>query len=69
MTQLAYLQQQTTIYQQAKISITDSGKGIPEESLRKIFEPLFTTKPPGENSGLELNIVKKSLESISVRSP
>ena len=50
------------IDQQAKISITDSGSGIPEEIKSKIFEPFFTTKPPGEGSGLGLDIVKKIIE-------
>jgi signal transduction histidine kinase len=52
----------TTIDQQAKISITDSGSGIPEEIQLKIFEPFFTTKQPGEGSGLGLDIVKKIIE-------
>jgi len=52
----------TTIDQQAKISITDSGSGIPEEIQSKIFKPFFTTKPPGEGSGLGLDIVKKIIE-------
>ncbi|HEY9741305.1 MAG TPA: AAA family ATPase [Coleofasciculaceae cyanobacterium] len=55
----------TQVNQQAKISITDSGSGIPEEIRLKIFEPFFTTKPPGEGSGLGLNIVKKILEKHS----
>ncbi|NJK69634.1 MAG: AAA family ATPase [Microcoleus sp. SU_5_3] len=45
-----------------KISVTDSGKGIPEEIKAKIFEPFFTTKPAGEGSGLGLDIVKKIVE-------
>ncbi|MEG4145195.1 AAA family ATPase [Microcoleus sp. Pol12B5] len=47
---------------QAKISISDSGKGIPEEIKGKIFDPFFTTKPAGEGSGLGLDIVKKIVE-------
>ncbi|PSB53671.1 serine/threonine protein kinase [filamentous cyanobacterium Phorm 6] len=47
---------------QAKISVTDSGKGIPEEIKSKIFDPFFTTKPAGEGSGLGLDIVKKIVE-------
>ncbi|MBD0306651.1 MAG: GAF domain-containing protein, partial [Microcoleus sp. T1-bin1] len=47
---------------QAKISITDSGKGIPEEIKTKIFDPFFTTKPAGEGSGLGLDIVKKIVD-------
>jgi two-component system, NtrC family, sensor kinase len=44
------------------ISFTDSGKGIPLEILPKIFTPFFTTKPPGEGSGLGLDIVKKIID-------
>jgi signal transduction histidine kinase len=47
---------------EAKISITDSGKGIPAEIMSKIFEPFFTTKPPGEGSGLGLDIVRKIIK-------
>ncbi|MEG4342599.1 AAA family ATPase [Microcoleus sp. A003_D6] len=47
---------------QAKISISDSGQGIPEEIKAKIFEPFFTTKPAGEGSGLGLDIVKKIVD-------
>lgn len=48
-----------------KISIADSGQGIPEEILPKIFTPFFTTKPPGEGSGLGLDIVKKIIQKHS----
>src|SRR5574340_419207 len=34
------------------ISITDSGPGIPEKYMHKIFEPLFTTKQLGTGLGL-----------------
>ncbi|HEY9851876.1 MAG TPA: AAA family ATPase [Leptolyngbyaceae cyanobacterium] len=53
------------VEQQAKISITDTGKGIPEEIKSKIFLPFFTTKPPGEGSGLGLDIVKKIIQKHS----
>jgi signal transduction histidine kinase len=53
------------------ISITDTGCGIPEENLGKVFEPLFTTKAKG--IGLGLAIVKMLVEghggSIEVQSP
>ena len=44
------------------VSITDSGHGIPEEVKPLIFQPFFTTKPPGEGNGLGLDIVKKIVE-------
>jgi len=37
-----------------RISISDSGVGIPQESLPHIFEPFFTTKPVGQGTGLGL---------------
>jgi len=44
-----------------RIIIQDSGPGIPEENLKKIFNPFFTTKPSG--TGLGLSIVQRILES------
>ena len=45
-----------------EVYIKDTGKGIPEENLKKIFEPFFTTKPEGEGTGLGLLAVKKIVE-------
>jgi signal transduction histidine kinase len=42
------------------ISVTDTGVGIPEEILGKIFEPLFTTKQVG--TGLGLSSCKSIIE-------
>lgn len=41
-----------------KVTITDTGPGIPPEIRSKIFDPFFTTKKPGEGTGLGLGIVK-----------
>jgi signal transduction histidine kinase len=41
---------------QVVIKIKDNGTGIPESQRQKIFEPLFTTKPPGKGTGLGLAI-------------
>jgi two-component system NtrC family sensor kinase len=40
-----------------EIKVTDTGCGIPEENLGKLFIPFFTTKPPGKGTGLGLSIV------------
>ena len=41
----------------AVIRVQDSGIGIPEDKLEKIFEPFYTTKRPGEGTGLGLSTV------------
>ena len=54
------------------VSIGDNGVGIPEENLKRIFEPFYTTKEVGKGTGLGLglayDIVKKHRGHISVES-
>jgi signal transduction histidine kinase len=45
----------------AEITLKDTGEGIPKENLKKIFDPLFTTKAKG--IGLGLSIVKGMIDN------
>ncbi|MDD5258811.1 MAG: ATP-binding protein, partial [bacterium] len=53
-----------------KVKIKDSGVGIPEENLKSIFQPFFTTKDKGIGLGLSIvnEIVRKHQGTISVES-
>ncbi len=42
-------------------TVTDNGPGIPEDRRTAIFDPFYTTKPPGRGTGLGLNIVYRIL--------
>lgn len=42
-----------------KISIQDSGPGIPADIRKELFKQFFTTKPPGFGTGLGLSIARK----------
>jgi signal transduction histidine kinase len=38
------------------VQVEDDGPGIPPELVGRVFDPFVTTKPPGEGTGLGLNI-------------
>jgi two-component system sensor histidine kinase HydH len=44
-----------------RITITDTGSGIPKEDLPRVFDPYFTTRSSG--TGLGLAIVHKIVEA------
>jgi len=53
-----------------QVTISDTGKGIPEEHLDKLFEPFFTTKEGGTGLGLPITygIVERHGGSMRVES-
>jgi signal transduction histidine kinase len=50
-----------------RISIKDSGRGIPENVKEKIFEPFYTTKEVGKGTGLGLSISHGIIEKHNGR--
>ncbi|MDR3568714.1 MAG: PAS domain S-box protein [Syntrophobacteraceae bacterium] len=56
-----------------RLTVSDTGKGIEPEVIERIFEPYFTTKGPGEGTGMGLaivhGIVKNLGGAVEVHSP
>ena len=51
----------------ACISVEDNGGGMSPETVKKLFIPFFTTKQPGDGTGLSLSVSKKIVEKFGGR--
>jgi len=49
----------------AVVKVMDNGIGVPEEAVKKIFEPFYSAKEKAEGSGLGLAIVKRFVEGMN----
>jgi two-component system sensor histidine kinase RegB len=47
-----------------EIVVTDHGHGMPEDVLRRVSEPFFTTKQPGKGMGLGVFLAKNVIERL-----
>ena len=47
-----------------EIRVTDTGPGIPEELIDRIFEPFMTTKEPGKGTGLGLAVSARLIDGM-----
>lgn len=45
-----------------KVTLSDTGPGIPDTVIKHIYEPFYTTKPQGKGTGLGLDITRKIIE-------
>jgi len=48
----------------ALVFVADSGPGVPPDDRDKIFDPFYTTKPPGLGTGLGLAIVARAVDDM-----
>jgi len=71
-TALAALPGENDTVPYVRLIVADTGTGIPESVQSRIFEPFYTTKPPGQGTGLGLStvygIVQQSRGLIQVES-
>ena len=48
-----------------EIEVSDTGEGIRQENMEKIFAPFFTTKAPGKGTGLGLAVTRRIAQEHS----
>jgi two-component system NtrC family sensor kinase len=50
-----------------RVTVRDTGPGIPPDDIDKVFDPFFTTRAPGEGTGLGLAIVASTVADFGGR--
>jgi two-component system NtrC family sensor kinase len=46
------------------VIVSDQGPGVPVTERERIFDPFYTTKPPGAGTGLGLAIVQRIVDEM-----
>lgn len=49
-------------HERIEVTITDNGCGIPPQDMARVFQPFFSTKPPGKGTGLGLALASSIVE-------
>ncbi|WP_289053992.1 sensor histidine kinase [Carboxylicivirga marina] len=67
--EIVYSTQYDSVLGKLKIKVSDTGKGIPEEVISKVFNPFYTTRAKGTGLGLAIakDIISKHGGKISVK--
>jgi signal transduction histidine kinase len=53
--------------EEVTLQVRDTGVGMDEELMTKVFKPFFTTKPEGEGTGLGLHVMAQVIERVKGR--